>query len=67
MTKRLKKLRKELEKWLNIPHILLLNKRYVTELKTKDELIEEYYTKIIFLQTSYDNLNSKYMKLKKKN
>lgn len=66
MLKKLKKWRKELEKWLGIPKILLLNKQYVSELKTKDEIIEKLNTKIEFVEVNNNKLNHQVIQLKKK-
>lgn len=63
--KHLKKWRKELEKWLRIPKILLLNKQYVSELKTKDEIIDKLNTKIEFVEINNDKLNHQVIQLKK--
>lgn len=51
----LKKLRKELQKWLNIPHVLKLNKTYVKELQAKDDIIEEKTKRIEYLETNNRN------------
>lgn len=59
MIKHLKKLRKEIEKWLNIPKILKANKVYISELKIAHD-------KIDFLEVCNKNKDEEIIKLKKR-
>ena len=63
--KKLKELRKELEKWLNIYHILKLNKEYVKELEAKDKIIDDLENSNQFYKINNEKLNSQVIKLKK--
>ena len=63
--KNIKKVRKELEKWLNIPKILMANKVYISELKEKNKIIDELETRIKFVKVNNEKLNSQVIKLKK--
>lgn len=63
--KNIKKIRKELEKWLNIPKILKANKTYINELKIANDKIEELESKIKFLEVNNEKLNSQVLKLKR--
>lgn len=70
--KRIKKIRKELEKWLNIPKVLVANKVYEVELKAKNKVIDELNEKIInlevrikFFEINNEKLNSQVIKLKR--
>lgn len=70
--KRIKKIRKELEKWLKIPKILVANKVYEAELKAKNKVIDELNEKIInlevrikFFEINNEKLNSQVIKLKR--
>lgn len=55
----LKKLRKELEKWLNIPHVIKLNKELNKEIIIKN-------TRCDFLEVNNKKLNEQVMELKNK-
>ena len=55
----LKKLRKEFEKWLNIPKILKVNKVYIGELKIANDRVD-------FLEVNNKKLNEQVMELKNK-
>jgi hypothetical protein len=63
--KKIKKFRKEIENWLNIPKILKTNKIYINELKIANDKIEELETKIQFVEVNNEKLNSQVLKLKK--
>lgn len=63
--KKIKKVRKELENWLNIPKILKANKIYINELKIANDKIDELETKIQFVEVNNKKLNSQVIKLKK--
>lgn len=63
--KKIKKFRKEIEKWLNIPKILKANKIYINELKIANDKIDELETKIQFVEVNNKKLNSQVIKLKK--
>lgn len=54
----LKKIRKEVEKWLNIPKILKANKVYISELKIANDRIE-------FLESANKNKDTENLKLRR--
>lgn len=68
---RIKKLRKEFEKWLKIPQIIRANRIYIRELNYATDKIEELrntietlQTEILFYEQKYNKINDKYINLK---
>lgn len=63
--KKIKKIRKEIEKWLNIPHVLFLNKAYVKEIEKKDKIIDELKTDVNFHKVNSENKDKKIFNLER--
>ena len=61
----LKKLRKELEKWLNIPHIIKLNKELNKEVIALNNEKDELNRKLTFVTNNEHKRTEEVIKLKK--
>lgn len=61
----LKKLRKELEKWLNIPHIIKLNKELNKEIIALNNEKDELNRQLTFVTNNEHKRTEEVIKLKK--